>query len=447
MSNTPIEKFRMKLQAPLALMLALAAPLSAYSPAHAANLADIYRLASDQDSVIQATQAQYEAAQQALPIARAGLLPSITLQGDKALNETNDDTQGRFDSDAYGATVTQTIYNRSTSQTVKKARLSVAQAEASLREAQQNLIFRTAQAYFNVLTAEEAFRAASSSRDAISRQTEQAEKRFEVGLTAVTDVKEAQAQLDLAVAREVVAENQVALAKQALRVIIGQEVPDLDPLSQSAELTAPVPQSVDQWIALAEANSPRLQIAKYDYEIARADIKIEQGSRLPSLALNGRYTKSNTEATSSRPLIESGQLQLQLTYPLLTGGRTSALIHQARSRSKQAAFNQETVRRAVEQETRDAYLSVLADISQARALKQALSSTEVAKEATQAGFDAGTRTAVEVLVSLRDTFNAYADYAAARHQYVVRSLQLRLAAGILADKHIEAVNRSLEPRP
>jgi outer membrane protein len=436
----------MKLQAPLALLLALAAPLTATNEIFAADLGEIYRLARDRDSVIQATQAQFEAAQQALPIARAGLLPSVTLQGDKALNETNDDAQGRFDSDAYGATITQTIFNRSTSQTVAKARLSVAQAEASLREAEQSLIFRTAQAYFNVLTAEEAFRAASSSRDAISRQTEQAEKRFEVGLTAITDVKEAQAQLDLAVAREVVAENQVALAKQALRVITGQEVPDLDPLSQTAKLTAPVPQSLDQWLALAEANSPRLKIANFDYEIARADIKIERGARLPTLALNGRYTNSTTEATSSRPEIESGQLQLQLTYPIITGGRTNALIRQARARSRQAAFNQETVRRAVEQETRDAYLSVLADISQARALKQALSSTEVAKDATQAGFDAGTRTAVEVLVSLRDTFNAYADFAAARHQYVVRSLQLRQAAGILAEKHIEAVNSSLEPR-
>ena len=436
----------MKLQAPLALLLALAAPLTATNEIFAADLGEIYRLARDRDSVIQATQAQFEAAQQALPIARAGLLPSVTLQGDKALNETNDDAQGRFDSDAYGATITQTIFNRSTSQTVAKARLSVAQAEASLREAEQSLIFRTAQAYFNVLTAEEAFRAASSSRDAISRQTEQAEKRFEVGLTAITDVKEAQAQLDLAVAREVVAENQVALAKQALRVIIGQEVPDLDPLSQTAKLTAPVPQSLDQWLALAEANSPRLKIANFDYEIARADIKIERGARLPTLALNGRYTNSTTEATSSRPEIESGQLQLQLTYPIITGGRTNALIRQARARSRQAAFNQETVRRAVEQETRDAYLSVLADISQARALKQALSSTEVAKDATQAGFDAGTRTAVEVLVSLRDTFNAYADFAAARHQYVVRSLQLRQAAGILAEKHIEAVNSSLERR-
>lgn len=436
----------MKLRKTLAISLSSALALIATSNSRAANLADIYKLASESDSVIQATQAQYEAARQALPIARAAILPNVSLLGNKALNETNNDSQGRFDSDAYVATISQNIFNRSVSKSIAKAKLNVAQAEASLREANQNLIFRTAQAYFNVLTTEDAFRAASSSRDAISRQTEQAEKRFEVGLTAVTDVKEAQAQLDLAVAREVVAENQVALAREALRVIIGTEVPPLDPLSETAKLTAPVPQSIDQWIALAETNSPRLQIAKYDYEIARTDIKIERSNRLPTLALNGRYSNSTTSATGSRGEDESGQLQLQLSYPLFTGGRTNALVQQAKARSKQASFNLETVRRAVEQETRDAYLSVLADISQARALKQALSSTEVAKEATQAGFDAGTRTAVEVLVSLRDTFNAYADYAAARHQYVVRSLELRLASGILAEKHIDAVNRSLVTR-
>jgi len=142
---------------------------------------------------------------------------------------------------------------------------------------------------------------------------------------------------------------------------------------------------------------------------------------------------------------ETGQISLQLDYAFYTGGRTSALVRQAKSRTTQASFNLETVRRAVVQETRDAYLTVLSDISQTNALQKALSSTEVAKDATQAGFDAGTRTAVEVLVSLRDTFNAYADYAAARHQYIISSLELRLAAGILAQKHIDSISRSLTP--
>ena len=436
------ESTPMKLRETLTLTLTLAAPLLTTSASKAADLSEIYQMALASDSVIQATQAQYDAAIEALPLARSALRPNMALIADTALNETNNDGTGTYESNSYGASITQNIYNPAAWQSAKKAKLNVAQAEATLLEAQQNLMFRTTQAYFNILTAEEAFRAASSSREAISRQTEQAERRFEVGLTAVTDVKEAQAQLDLAVAREVVAENQLALAKEALRVIIRQDVPVLSSLKADAELTRPNPASMQEWIAMAEQNSPRLKIADLEQGLAEKDIKIERAGRKPTVALNGAYTNSTTESATGRD-VESGQLKLQLNYPLYTGGRTSASLRQAKARARQAAFNRETVRRAVEQETRDAYLSVIADVSQASALRQALSSTEVAKEATQAGYDAGTRTAVEVLVSLRDTFNANADYAAARHQYVVRSLQLRLAAGILAEKHIIAVNRSL----
>ena len=160
------------------------------------------------------------------------------------------------------------------------------------------------------------------------------------------------------------------------------------------------------------------------------------------MAITGGY--SDVTSGNFVPDTESGQITLDFEYALFTGGRTSSLIRQAKALAKQASFNFETVRRAVVQDTRDAYLTVLADISQTNALQQALTSTEVAKDATQAGFDAGTRTAVEVLVSLQDTFNAFADYAAARHQYVISSLQLRLAAGILAEKHIDQISKSLK---
>ena len=434
----------MKLRQTLAFTLTIFSALSLAPTANAANLLDIYQLARDNDSVIQATVAQYEAAIEALPLARSALRPSVALVADKTINETNNDGTGIYDSDSYGASFTQSLYAPEAWQSAKKAKLTVEQAALTLKEAEQDLMFRTAQAYFNILTTEETFRAASSSREAIAQQTEQSEQRFEVGLSAITDVKEAQAQLDLAVAREVVAENQLSVAREALRVIIGQAVPSLSPLSSEATLTKPRPASVDEWIAMAENNSPQLQIADLDQALAEKDVAIERAARKPTIALNGGYTNSTTEASTGRD-VESGQLQLQLTYPMYTGGRTSALVRQAKARATQARFNRETVRRAVEQETRDAYLSVIADVSQANALRQALASTEVAREATQAGFDAGTRTAVELLVSLRDTFSARADYAAARHQYVVRSLQLRLASGLLAEKHIEAVNRSLQP--
>ena len=430
------------------LPLLLAAALLPTHSARAANLSDIYQMAEARDSVVQASRAQHAAALEALPLAKSALLPQVVIAANIAQNEDNDDGGGRFDSDSFGASITQNVFNPAATRSIARARSAVAQASATLKEAEQNLMFRTAEAYFNVLTAREAHSAASSSREAIASQTEQAERRFDVGLTAITDVKEAQAQLDLAIAREVVAENQLALAKEALRVIINQEVPPLDGLAANAALTAPEPTSVEEWIVVATKNNPRLAVAEKDFELAAADIKIERAGRLPTVSLIAGYqNQSSDQPVNLQQEIqrESGQVQLQLEYPFFTGGRTSALIRQAKSRSTQASFNLETVRRAVVQETRDAYLTVLADISQTNALEKALNSTEVAKDATQAGFDAGTRTAVEVLVSLQDTFNAYADYAAARHQYVISSLQLRLAAGILAQKHIDSISNSLVP--
>lgn len=425
-----------------------AAALLSFQSARAANLSEIYQMAVSKDSVIQASRAQYEAAIEALPLARSAMLPQVALAADIAQNENNDDLNGRFGSDSYGASITQNLFNSAAMRSIKKAKVTVAQAEATLKEAEQDLMFRAAEAYFNVLTAREAYSAASSSREAIASQTEQAERRFDVGLSAITDVKEAQAQLDLAVAREVVAENQLALAREALRVIINQDVPPLDGLKDDAELTAPEPTSVEEWITVAKANNPRLDVARKDFELATADISIERAGRYPTVALVGGYQNQSSDQATPTGLdagSESGQIKLQLEYPFITGGSTSALIRQAKSRATQALFNLETVERAIVQETRDAYLTVLADISQTNALEKALNSTEVAKEATQAGFDAGTRTAVEVLVSLQDTFSAYADYAAARHQYVISSLELRLAAGILAQKHIDSISKSLTP--
>ncbi len=426
------------------LPLVVATPLLISQTSNAANLSEIYALAEARDSVIQASRAQYEAAVEALPLARSGLLPQVAVAADAAVNESNDDNNGSFGSDTIGASVTQPVFNLTASRSFKRAKTTVAQAKATLDDAEQTLLFRTSQAYFNILTAREAYIAAKSSREATASQTEQAERRFDVGLSAITDVKEAQAQLDLAVAREVVAENQLALAKEAMRVIINQEVPRLDGLKDDAELTAPEPASIDEWIAVAIENNPQLDVARKDFDLAKVDVSLERAGRFPTVALTGGYQDLNTDSISTIDN-ESGQISLQLEYAIFTSGRTSSLIRQAKSQSDQASFNLETVRRAVVQETRDAYLTVLSDISQSNALQKALNSTEVAKDATQAGFDAGTRTAVEVLVSLQDTFNAYADYAAARHQYVISSLELRLAAGILARKHIDSISNSLSP--
>jgi outer membrane protein len=101
-------------------------------------------------------------------------------------------------------------------------------------------------------------------------------------------------------------------------------------------------------------------------------------------------------------------------------------------------------RRLTSQDTRDAYLGVVFGISQVNALKQTLASTATALEATEAGFNVGTRTSIDVLISLRETFRAQRDYARSRYDYLINMLKLEQATGLLSLDDLEAINAWLE---
>jgi outer membrane protein len=132
-----------------------------------------------------------------------------------------------------------------------------------------------------------------------------------------------------------------------------------------------------------------------------------------------------------------------LEIPIYTGGRISS--QQARSASEFVSAKNTLLlqNRLATQQARTAYLDVVSGISQVKAFKQALASTNIALQATQAGFDVGTRTSVDVLISVRETFRANLEYAASRYEFVLNSLRLRQAAGILEEDHLFQINRRL----
>ncbi|HHQ41937.1 MAG TPA: hypothetical protein ENK20_06570, partial [Chromatiales bacterium] len=84
--------------------------------------------------------------------------------------------------------------------------------------------------------------------------------------------------------------------------------------------------------------------------------------------------------------------------------------------------------------------------SRVEALRRAVVSAETALEATEAGFEAGTRTIVDVLNAQRDLHRARRDFARARYDYLLNGLRLRRAAGILSPADIVAVSALLRER-
>ncbi|MDQ5910562.1 MAG: outer membrane protein [Pseudomonadota bacterium] len=412
------------------------------SPAAAEDLLQVYRQAQDSDPVLKAAAATQQASQEALPQARALLLPSLdgSVQGGKDFG-TNDASAGSsrdysFDTYNYSVSLNQPIYNRGNQVQQRLAKSTIDKADVDFRNTQSDLILRVAQGYFGVLIALDSLTFATAEKNAFARQLEQANRRFEVGLATITDVYDAQASFDGAVSREISAINALADAREQLRQLTGLEYARLSILSEKMPLSLPNPQNPEEWVGMALANNLELLSAGFSVDQARENINVQKAGHYPTLGLNvssAMYNPGELDTTLNR-------VNLQLAIPLYSGGAVS-------SRSRQAAYTYESSRQQLEnlqrdtiRVVRDAYRGQETAISQIKAMNQTRISTRSALEANQAGYEVGTRTIVDVLNAERSVYQAERDYASARYNYILNFLTLRQAAGQLSEADLTEIN-------
>jgi outer membrane protein len=349
--------------------------------------------------------------------------------------------------------LTQTIFNWSQFATLRAADKRVARAETDFEAAKQSLMIRVSQRYFDVLGAEDNLASAVSQRESISRQLEQANRRYEVGLIAITDVQQSQAAYDTSVAAEIEAQRQVASSYEFLREIIGEVVMDLAAPTDDAPLLAPDPPNPEQWVQTALQQNLTLVSSRLAEQVALEDIDVQKGSRLPTLSLSAGYSNARNNSdievfdnvlgnslrtTSNQP--EGRNWSLDLRFPIFTGGLNSSRVQQSVYNHRVASEALERISRQTERQTRDAYLAVISNVSRVRALRQAVESNRTALRATEAGFEVGTQTTVDVLQSQQLLRTAETNYSNSRYTYILGVLLLKQAAGTLSAADIEEVD-------
>ncbi|MDX1593968.1 MAG: TolC family outer membrane protein [Gammaproteobacteria bacterium] len=442
-----------RLMQPAMLMLAL---FSMPSLAATQDLLDVYRLAQVEDRVLRAAAAELEAAREAIPQARARYLPSVTagLEGSRTRQDREGGNTETFNSRELSLRLEQPVFDRAAWLARGQADKRVQQAEVSYTAVEQELIVRTATAYFGVLDALADLRAVLADKEATARQLDQTQQRFEVGLIAITDVHEAQARYDRVLSEEILSRNRLDSARERLRVIIGRSQGDLADLAEEVALVEPEPADLEAWVDRAAGDNLALLAARYGLDVARDEIEVRRSGHYPTLDLVASYGDSETEGgafsggltgVAGRDVeTESASIGLRLSVPIYLGGQVSSLTREAEAQLVQASELYEQQSREVERQTRDAYRNVIASIARVRALAQTVVSTQSALDATQAGFEVGTRTIVDVLDSQRNLFLAQRDYDVARHAYVLSTLNLKQAVGTLDEGDVEEANRLLE---
>ena len=431
----------------LRLKLAMLALLGCWQTLHAEDLMEIYQLALENDAQLQVAEANYLAAIQSLPQAQSGRKPQVFFNANGTRQETDDSRIGDNTTDTigYSLNLTQALYDTETSGNINSAEATSRAELARLQSVRQAVALRVAQAYFAILAAHDNVDFAYAERTSIARQLEQAQKRFEVGLIAITDVQEAKARFDSAEAQAILAENVLENAYQALVVITGDpSIRNLARLEKQLDLTLPQPANPDDWVDLALKNNRDLIAAQEDLNAARYERDKRNRRGYPTVDLVASY---GDRSVDDDLLGDSDQEDLtvgiELQIPLYTGGRISAEQAEAEARLVAAQNNTLLQNRLASQRSRIAFLDVVSGISQVNALKQALESSNIALEATQAGFEVGTRTSVDVLISLRETYRAQRDYASSRYDFLLNKLRLKQAAGTLTQDDLSEINRLL----
>jgi len=443
--------------------------------ASAASLLEIYQQALQSDPLIHEAEARRMATLEAMPQARGLLLPQINaaasygtgsnsgLQQQPVIDPGTGDVIGfvsvesESDFDAFGwnAELRQTVFRWDQFVGLKQAEKRVAKAEVDFELAQQDLIVRVVTRYFEVLGAEDRLTSIHADRLAIARQLEQAKQRFEVGLIAITDVQESQAAYDQSIAAEIQAKRELANARNFLREITGEYISELSAPDENFPLISPNPSNEENWIDLAMDQNLSLVSSRFDEEIARDEISFRRTGHYPTLDLVASYDTSDTDISNvtvgGQPTVNSNfpvdssreSVFVQFNLPLFAGGRTSSRVREAVYLHRASLEQLQRVSRETERVARDAYLGVESEISRVSALGQAVQSSRTALEATQAGFEVGTRTIVDVLNSQRSLYIAITNYYQSRYTYIGNVLRLKLAAGNLRIQDLEEIDQNL----
>ncbi|WP_301102072.1 TolC family outer membrane protein [Propionivibrio sp.] len=436
------------------------AGLSAIMPlglACAADLLDVYRLAQLNDPGFEAARYTLAAAQQKIPLARAGLLPVVAATGNDGRTQANTafSTAPALQRDVntwnWTLQLTQPVIRIQNLYAYSESESIVEQATAQFAQAEQELVLRVARVYFDVVVAEDGIAVADAQLRAMGEQLAIAKRGFQAGTTTVTDVHEAQSRIDLARAQRVAALNELETKRSELEKVVGQLPTRLAVLRPSVVAPRPAPDDPEAWISQAKDNNPLVRAQQAALMAAESAVKKFRSEHLPTVDFTASYGGNYASGSLTTPVDYSTQarskaLGVQLNIPIFSGGATNARVAEAVSNRHKTRADLEAARRQAASDARQAYAGITNGLAQIEALDSAVLSGESAVKGNQVGYTLGIRINIDVLNAEQQLYTTQRDLSKARYETLFQGLKLKAAAGVLSEDDLSALNGLLGPR-
>lgn len=433
--------------------------------ANANSLLDIYLLALDNDAQFKSVQASLRAEGEQLGVARAALLPQLSAdgeyresegeveQGGGIINSIPSVSAGKIDTEqeyeSYSVSLQQKLFSAPDWFEYKRARNLRKRAQTQFQYERQNLIVRVAQAYFDVLRAAEELNFGRAEENAVFRQMQRTQNRFNSGLATATDALEARSAHDLIKAQSLLLEEQLSNAREALGVITGIVHETLRPLKDDFPVKAPEPEALQPWIDRTLKNNYQLRAANISVAAARAALNAQRGAHLPTLSGSASRGRSEDDSLGifGRSVTETDDdsFGVQLQIPLFTGGRLSAERRIAYQNYLQAKADFRQTRRQITQQLRALLKAQKIAVVRVQAHRQAVRSAERALLSIRNGYETGIRDLVNVLDAEKNWYQARSNLHNVRIDYLIDNIELQRVSGELDESHLSLINDWLKP--
>lgn len=427
--------------------------LAGFSTAsQAEDLLQVYQKAKDSNPELRKSLAERNQAFEKINEARGSLLPQLGLGASADYKSGYRDAKDT-ESNSIGAslTLTQSVFNMALWRQLNIQEKTAGMSDVTYQTSQQKLILDTATAYFDVLRAIDSLSFIEAQKEQVYRQLDQTTQRFNVGLVAITDVQNARANYDSVLAQEVAGRNQLDNALEKLRQVSGIYYINLASLN-IGRFSTTSPDSIEKLLKDAEERNLSLLSARLGQDLARENIRLAQSGHLPTVDLNASTGVSNSHSHDHRPDALAGHsnsysgqnsIGLSVSIPLYTGGRTSSQVEQAQYGFTSASEQLESVYRSIVQIARSSYNNISASISSIKAYQQVVVSAQSSLDATEAGYQVGTRTIVDVLNATTTLYDAKQKLSNARYDYLINQLNIEYARGTLNENDLIQLNNAL----
>lgn len=441
------------------LLLAAPVPALATTPSVLpSDLWQIYQDAQQNNTELAAARSDQAARAEAVPQARAGLLPTLSVGSEINNNATRLQQPAQHtqrSGTSYQATLNQPVFRADRWFSLKAAEAQSEQALLELSAAEQKLMLDSAQAYFGLLKAQDGLAASKAEEAAFKRQLDLANKGLQLGLSDRTDVLQAQASRDTARAGRIVAQKQLDDAFEALDTLTHQQYAAIQGVRHDMPVLSPSPNDARSWVNTALQQNLTLLASQQALEAAQQTLNARKAGHAPTLDAvlryqtgdndNLGYGNSGLRGGGYGGNVEQRSVGLQLNIPLFSGGQTSSQVREANHRVDQREYLNDNLRRQVVEQTRNLHRGLNSGTEQVQARRQSIVSNQGAVMASQMGFQVGTRNIVDVLEAQRQLYSAVREYNNSRYDHILDTLRLKQAIGTLAPKDLKALCDYLKP--